>query len=140
MADLKAAGSVVCPACQFREAVCLDTSSLTKFALWQCLECKLVFVEPRNHSREPSHLPDRRRDLPLRVASRAWTLSERPERPLAAERRHLLSLVNALSRRTLDFQKTPVSASVHRAHRRRLAAHRQQLRRYMVRWRTAQQG
>jgi hypothetical protein len=124
----------------FTEAVRLDTSRLTKFALWQCLECKLVFVEPRIQSRDHSNVADRRRDLPLRVANPAATLAERPERPLAAERRHLLSMVNALSRRTLDFLKTPVPASVHRAHRRRLAAHRQQLRRYMVRWRTAQQN
>jgi hypothetical protein len=88
-----------------------------------------VFVEPRIQSRDHSNVADRRRDLPLRVANPAATLAERPERPLAAERRHLLSMVNALSRRTLDFLKTPVPASVHRAHRRRLAAHRQQLRR-----------
>jgi hypothetical protein len=136
MADRKASGLTVCPACQFTEAVRLETSILTKFALWQCLDCRLVFIQPHNESQVDR--AERRRDLPLRVIDPAWVLAELPERSLAVERRHLLKLANALSRRTLELLNTRVRASVHRAHRQRIAAYRLELRRYVVRWRTAQ--
>jgi hypothetical protein len=61
MADRKASGLIVCPACQFTEAVRLETSILTKFALWQCLDCRLVFIQPHNESQDYVDRAERRR-------------------------------------------------------------------------------